>query len=315
MNIEITEPGFDAPVISIVNTVFGLRSQYGQGRFQCYQGKGFSFWNNNYRFSSDTILHARADIPVLELHITREGNWTGTWDGIDELMLSPAQFNLSYTPHVKTMAYFRKENNYRSCDIHFEKSYLQALAIDFPELDIFLQAVEKKEAGSLAPRNHYCSPEMIAATEAILDNPFGERVQPYILDIKVKEILLCALEKVAASAAAITISKAQQEALLFARQRIEASEDAPLTITELSKLAGLNEYILKKGFKSLFGVSPYQYHVELKMKKAKFLLLETTEPVAAVAYQLGYMQSSSFIHEFRKATGTSPLLWRKMGGK
>lgn len=61
----------------------------------------------------------------------------------------------------------------------------------------------------------------------------------------------------------------------------------------------------------LFGVSPYEYHIQLKMQRAKELLLANCEPVAAIAYALGYAQASSLGAEFRKVTG----LVRGSGGR
>lgn len=210
-------------------------------------------------------------------------------------------------------AIFRKKTIYRSCDIHFELSYLQTLCNDFPALDIFLSSVTRGDASSLAKRNHYCTRDMIAATEAILNNPFGPKVQPYILASKVREILLAALEKVAVDMAKPlpVIRKNQQDALLHVKSVIELAGDTLLPLPELAKLAGLNEFTLKKGFRLLFGISPYQYYVEQKMKRAQQLLLETNDPVAMIAYELGYSQPSSFGHEFKKAMGMTPAELRK----
>jgi AraC-like DNA-binding protein len=314
MQIEITERGFDTPVVSIGNTGIEMLTHYGAGSFSCYQGKGFSFWNNSYQFSSDTLLHARADMPVLELHITRSGIWKGEWDGVEELDLHPAAFNLTYTPYVMTTAYFKKKVAYRSCDIHFDLSYLQSLSADFPALDKFLLSVTKKRAVSLSKRNHHCTREMIAATEAILNNPFGPKVQPYILETKVKLILIEALEKIAADTGKVlhALRRTEKDALQYARQLIDAAPDTPLTHSELAKLSGLNECTLKRGFRLLFGVSPYQYHVQLKMDRAKEMLLSTREPLEYIAYVVGYSQSSSFGHEFKKMMGMTPGEFRKI---
>lgn len=317
MQIEITEKGFDTPLISIGTAGIEMHSRYGKGSFQCYQGKGFSFWNNTYLFAADSLLHARANMPVLELHITRTGIWKGEWEGVEELDLHPGQFNLTYTPHVMTTAFFKKQTAYRSCDIHFEFSYLAALANDFETLDQFLTEVNKGNPSSLARRNHHCTREMLEATEAILNNPFGPKVQPYILETKVRLILIAALEKLAADLKKPLpqLRHSDKEALHHVKQLIELSGDEPLTHTELSRLSGLNECNMKRGFRLLFGLSPYQYYVNLKMNKAKELLLATNEPLEYIAFTLGYSQSSSFGHEFKKAMGMTPAQFRRMNYK
>ncbi len=315
MDLTITERGFDAPQLTLSKAGIGLHTRFGGGQFQCYSGKGFSFWHNQYSFSQNTHLQASGNIPVLELHITRLGIWQGSWEGITEMDLYPGQFNLSYTPHVKTTALFRGGMAYRSCDIHFDQAYLESLTDDFIALDKFLKTVTKRMPGSLSTRNHGCTREMTAACEAVLNNPFGKAVQPYILSMKVREILIAALEKVAADLKKPlpVLTKKQKELLQHAKGLIEDCMDKPLSLQELSQQTGMNECVLKRGFRELFGTSPYQYFVSLKMKRAQQLLLETTEPIVSIAYFLGYSQSSSFSQEFRKATGLTPQIYRKQG--
>lgn len=314
MQIEIKETGFDTPVVSIGQAGINMSTRFGSGEFQCYQGKGFSFWNNRYLFSADSLLHARSDMPVLELHITRTGIWKGEWDGVDELDLHPGEFNLTYTPHVMTTAFFRKNTAYRSCDIHFEFSYLLSLSPDFEALDTFLTEVVKGNPATLSTRTHHCTREMLEATEAIINNPFGPKVQPYILETKVRLIFVAALEKLAADLAKPLpqIRNTEKDALHHVKQLIELSDDSPLTHTELSKLSGLNECTMKRGFRMLFGLSPYQYHVQLKRNRAKELLVGTRESVEYIAFILGYSQASSFGHEFKKAMGLTPAQFRKL---
>lgn len=313
MNIEITENGFDTPVLQTGNAGIALISRYGTGTFDAYQGKGFTFWNNRYLFSADSLLKARADLSVLELHITRSGVWKGEWDGVTDPDLHPGQFNLTYTPHVLTLARFRKNISYHSCDIYFELSYLQSLATDYSVLEKFLDSVSNGRAGCLVPRPHHCTRSMITAANDIIQNPFGHRVQPYILETKVRLILLEALEKVALDLGKPlpALRSREKNALHHVKELIEHSSDTPLTHSELSRLSGLNECTLKRGFRLLFGQSPYQYHLELKMKQARELLLSTREPVECIAFQLGYSQASSFGHEFKKFTGLTPGQYRK----
>jgi AraC-like DNA-binding protein len=313
MDIEIKEPGFDKPFVYTDESGFGLSSHSGFGKFTCIKGNGFSVWNNNYHFAADTLLQARADIPVLELHITRTGIWSGHWDGVAEPDYHPRQFNLTYTPHVLTTAVFRKQRSYRSCDIHFDFHYLESLSKESPELNEFLNSVIKANPRNLSNRNHSCTHEMIDITELIFNNPYNPKMREAFLAVKVRELLIAALEKVALDLIKpnFIIRNGEKESLLHVRRLIENAGMFPPTYEELSRRSGLNEYILKRGFRSLFGVSPYQYYLELKIKKAKMLLLETKNDIASIAYELGYTQPSSFGHEFRKATGLTPLQFRK----
>jgi AraC-like DNA-binding protein len=83
------------------------------------------------------------------------------------------------------------------------------------------------------------------------------------------------------------------------------------TIKELAVAVGTNSYSLKQGFRQIFGIGPYEYLQNERLKKAVELLLQTTQPVKNIAWQVGYKSPSSFIVVFKKKYQTSPSQWRK----
>lgn len=85
----------------------------------------------------------------------------------------------------------------------------------------------------------------------------------------------------------------------------------PPTIIALSKLIGINEYKLKKGFKELFGTTIFGYIHQNRMTLAKSLLLDTTKSVKEVAYQIGYSSPQHFSNAFKKEFGVTPNSIRK----
>src|ERR1041385_6052436 len=84
------------------------------------------------------------------------------------------------------------------------------------------------------------------------------------------------------------------EALHNAKLMIEQNLDRMPSIAELCRKVYLNEDKLKKGFKLLFGIPPYSYHIRLKMQEAQRLLRESDKPVFEIAWALGYQHSSNF---------------------
>jgi hypothetical protein len=63
-------------------------------------------------------------------------------------------------------------------------------------------------------------------------------------------------------------------------------------------------------FKDVFGASPTQLLVRLRMQKARNLLLETRMSIKEIADCLGYERQHEFARAFRKNTGQSPSAWR-----
>ena len=70
------------------------------------------------------------------------------------------------------------------------------------------------------------------------------------------------------------------------------------------------EYIIKI-FKSQFGITPYQYITDLRIKYAKQLLLSTNRTLSSIALDCGYSDYSVFYKNFVNKVGTSPKEWRK----
>ncbi|WP_020528318.1 helix-turn-helix transcriptional regulator [Flexithrix dorotheae] len=80
----------------------------------------------------------------------------------------------------------------------------------------------------------------------------------------------------------------------------------PPTIKALSKLAGINEYKLKKGFRTIYSTSIYKYLREERLEKAKLLLLEDTLNIEEIASKVGYSNKSHFARRFREKFGSLP---------
>ncbi|MBS1488978.1 MAG: helix-turn-helix transcriptional regulator [Bacteroidetes bacterium] len=91
-----------------------------------------------------------------------------------------------------------------------------------------------------------------------------------------------------------------------AKEYLLKNADAPPGLKELSKMAGLNEYQLKAGFKEIYGNSVYGYLLDHKLDHARALLDTHQYQVAEVAYEIGYTNPSHFIAAFKKKFGVTP---------
>ena len=81
---------------------------------------------------------------------------------------------------------------------------------------------------------------------------------------------------------------------------------SPPSLKDLARLAGLNEYQLKAGFKEIYGNTVFGYLLDHKLDNARVLLDSKKYHVAEVAYQTGYTNPSHFIAAFRKKFGVTP---------
>lgn len=69
----------------------------------------------------------------------------------------------------------------------------------------------------------------------------------------------------------------------------------------------------RKVFKEYTGYAPAKYFQELKLRKAKQLLVGTSQSVKEISFVLGYQSTEYFFSFFKKHTGLTPLEYRSFG--
>lgn len=72
---------------------------------------------------------------------------------------------------------------------------------------------------------------------------------------------------------------------------------------------------LSQFFKDKTGQTILDYSTNIRMKRAKKLLLETETPLKELGYQVGYYNVSSFIRRFKQTQGVTPGDYRRLHGK
>lgn len=87
--------------------------------------------------------------------------------------------------------------------------------------------------------------------------------------------------------------------------------DLPLTLDLLAKQVNLSPEYLSRYFKSHMKKNIWEYLTEMRMAKAKFLLVHTQHPVTEICCMCGYPSVSNFRRVFNKMFGISPHKYRK----
>lgn len=97
---------------------------------------------------------------------------------------------------------------------------------------------------------------------------------------------------------------------LFVTQLTEA-EVLSVSARELAARCGCSLRHFNRIYQQCFGVSLRAQQTELRLRKARQLLAETTAPVSAVAMACGYRHQSLFNALFRRRFGLTPSAWRQ----
>jgi AraC-like DNA-binding protein len=85
-----------------------------------------------------------------------------------------------------------------------------------------------------------------------------------------------------------------------------ANANNPPCLTELAKIAGINEFKLKHGFKEVFKNTVFGYLSDYKLMRAKELLADNSKNIKNISDELGYSSVQHFSNAFSKKFGISP---------
>lgn len=95
------------------------------------------------------------------------------------------------------------------------------------------------------------------------------------------------------------------------QQKLERDYAQTITLAELAGSFGINERTLTRRFHQATQLSINEYLQQVRLKKAKVLLLQTQLSIQQISIQIGYENTNFFIRLLKKAYGTTPAAWRK----
>ncbi len=87
--------------------------------------------------------------------------------------------------------------------------------------------------------------------------------------------------------------------------------DVEMSIAKAADASGLSEVHFRRLFKEVFKISPLNYVTQIRIKKAKELLIHTEYQVGEIAGMVGIFDEVYFSKFFKKHTGKTPNEYRK----
>jgi len=106
------------------------------------------------------------------------------------------------------------------------------------------------------------------------------------------------------------LTDADRNRVDLVRQTLELRFAEPLNMTQLARMAGVNESKLSDLFKARFGATVFEFLHKVRMERAQRLLRETDLPVTEIAMDVGYEHPANFATAFKRNFGTTPREFR-----
>lgn len=94
---------------------------------------------------------------------------------------------------------------------------------------------------------------------------------------------------------------------------IKSNLNEKISIESLSDKACMSKATFYRLFKRELGVSPNDFILAEKMKKAKEMLLKPGIKIAAISYELGFSDANYFTRAFKKIVGITPGAFQSQG--
>jgi AraC family transcriptional regulator len=85
----------------------------------------------------------------------------------------------------------------------------------------------------------------------------------------------------------------------------------PVDLDGAARTAGLSAFHFLRVFSSVLGVTPYQYLVRTRLRRAARLLADDGRSITDIALDVGFGDLSNFVRTFHRAAGVSPRGFRR----
>jgi AraC-like DNA-binding protein len=120
--------------------------------------------------------------------------------------------------------------------------------------------------------------------------------------------------------AELVAGKTRKPARVTARDRrravdaalwLDANAHRNVELEDAAREAEISPFHFLRLFSGVLGVTPHQYLLRSRLRRAARQLADDDKPVTAIAYDVGFNDLSNFVRTFHRAAGVSPLKFRQ----
>ncbi len=291
----------------IVSKKYKFLDEFGIGSFEYHRFDGLYISIFDVVLKKDLLLEGMLSKDFLELSFLIEGEQIIKIDGIHhDLVYESQESYLLYLSKVSGSISYHKRKRLKEVKIRMSMDFIKRhhLNEEHTILDTF--SITQIKHNFLQP---LCSKTQEILSEILTDKRKG-LLKRLFLESKTLELIALKVENFSNPKQKGTTTDHMIKKLYQAQHIITTDLSVQLSIQELSRHIGLNDFVLKKEFKKLFGKTIFEYATELRMTKAKQLLLHSQKPIYEISELVGYKNSTHFTAAFKKIEGTTPKRYR-----
>lgn len=222
------------------------------------------------------------------------------------------EHNLYYNPSIAENIDVDKQQGLEMIGLSFSKErFLEVADNNGRVLDKLASNVAVDKGIYLSKKiNPPITTRMLMILEEIRQCQFNGGIKKLFLQSKALELLALQCEQYERAEQlrpeVLTLSPLDKEKLYYARDLLLQHMQDPPSLPELSRMAELNEFKLKNGFRLLFENTVFGYLNDHRMEYARKMILQQRYSLTEIADQLGFSSIQHFSLAFKKKFGISP---------
>lgn len=270
---------------------------------------GIQIAQRHMRVKNAFYVDIEHDFPFLKMQFELQGHssYTSKIKDVPDVLITDGTHQLMFLPQVKGRLFY--PTNRCTVEINLSLEFLRKLFnSDLQELHCFGKNILKGEPALLYGKSLPILPAMKTVISAITNCTFSGQLKKVYLEAKVTELLSLQIQQFHQQIPPqqLSLKKQDIEALHYVKHLIDENISQPYTILQLSQLAGINDFKLKKGFKQLFGNTLFGYLTDIRLETARCFILENQYSISEVSYLIGYKHPQHFSAAFKRKFGFSP---------
>jgi AraC-like DNA-binding protein len=275
--------------------------------------KDVHFWHGKLKLSSTEKVELDTQSVIVKLIFSPRCRCSYSTDNPEKPFASFdfLQHNMIILPRQKTVVELSPDEDFELISISLSPDFLFRYLPDGHDFrEIFDGVMETNIPAKVSGSNFPLTPKLMMALKEILHCTRKGCFKRLYTESKIIEILTILLEQYDASKQdsfkydalkSIDVEKMHQVRTLLTRNM-----EIDLSLKDLAKMVGTNEYYLKRNFKAVFGESVFRYLHQMKMEKAIEMIKQHNKKVAEIASILGYKHPTHFTAAFKKYFGFLP---------
>lgn len=288
----------------VLSKEFSIIPTFGKGKLVNHYFDGLSVSFLEVNFLKNIYFSGKQEINALELSILLEGEKIINISSTKHDLVQESQESyMAYLETVKGNITYYDEKPIKEVTIRMFPEFIHKHQLDtiFSITKEFsLQKITDNFAIQLSAKAQEIITELLTDTrKGILKRLF--------LESKVLELLSLQIDS---DKTKKNESDALVKKLYQVQHIISKNLDKQYSISQLARKILLNDFLLKKEFKRVFGITIFEYALKERINRAKELLIHTNKPIYEIADLVGYKNATHFSAAFKKNEQVTPKQYR-----